>query len=56
MGTDPSFSKPSALSGQTWPRAAAWSEAVFVPLRWQREGHTDVVSRWRREREPEKGS
>lgn len=38
------------------PRVAAQSEAVFIPLRWQREGHTDVVSRWRREEEPEKGS
>lgn len=38
------------------PRAATQSEAVFIPLRWQREGHTDVVSGRKREQEPEKGS
>lgn len=38
------------------PEWGAQSEAIVIPLRWQGEGHTDVVSRWRREQEPEKGS
>lgn len=41
-----------------WAHVASWatlSEAVAFPLRWQRECHTDMVSRWRRAQEPQRG-